>query len=124
MQDGHIFLSGPPYFSNSFDVSCQLGALGFLSSSPSYKAGALNLGVFDQARAIQWVQNYISLFGGDSAKVCHLVGESAGATSVGYHLLHVDGPTPFRGVIMYSGGPTARAFPSWHAKDYMLDYFI
>ncbi|KAF8751503.1 type-B carboxylesterase lipase family [Rhizoctonia solani] len=42
-----------------------------------------------------------------------LFGESAGATSVGYHLLHVDGPPPFKRVIMDSGGPTARAFPDW-----------
>ncbi|KAF8602860.1 triacylglycerol lipase FGL4 [Ceratobasidium sp. AG-I] len=93
-------------------INYRIGALGFLSSNLSYRAGALNLGLYDQAYAIQWVQKYISLFGGDPKKVT-LFGESAGATSVGYHLLHVDGPAPFRGVIMDSGGPTSRAFPNW-----------
>ncbi|KAG9087111.1 hypothetical protein FS749_003163 [Ceratobasidium sp. UAMH 11750] len=38
-----------------------------------------------------------------------LLGESAGTTSVGYHLLRERETT----AIMDSGGPTARAFPKW-----------
>ncbi|KAF8751501.1 Carboxylesterase family [Rhizoctonia solani] len=83
-----------------------------LPSNLTHRANSLNLGLYDQQYAIQWVQKYISLFGGDPHQVT-LFGESAGATSVGYHLLHVDGPPPFKRVIMDSGGPTARAFPDW-----------
>lgn len=93
-------------------INYRLGALGFLPSNLAYRANLLNLGLYDQAYAIQWVQKYISLFGGDPNQVT-LFGESAGATSIGYHLLHVDGPPPFKRVIMDSGGPTSRAFPNW-----------
>ncbi|KAF8704549.1 type-B carboxylesterase lipase family, partial [Rhizoctonia solani] len=93
-------------------IEYRLGALGFLPSNLTHRANSLNLGLYDQQYAIQWVQKYISLFGGDPHQVT-LFGESAGATSVGYHLLHVDGPPPFKRVIMDSGGPTARAFPDW-----------
>ncbi|KEP51580.1 carboxylesterase [Rhizoctonia solani 123E] len=93
-------------------INYRLGALGFLPSSLSYRADNLNLGLYDQHSAIEWVQKYVSLFGGDPQQVT-LFGESAGATAVGYHLLHVNGTPPFQRVIMDSGGPTARAFPNW-----------
>ncbi|KAJ1308069.1 hypothetical protein OPQ81_002135 [Rhizoctonia solani] len=93
-------------------INYRLGALGFLPSNLTYRANSLNLGLYDQNYAINWVHRYISLFGGDPRQVT-LFGESAGATSVGYHLLHVNGKAPFQRVIMDSGGPTARAFPNW-----------
>ncbi|KAG8712830.1 hypothetical protein FRC08_014045 [Ceratobasidium sp. 394] len=93
-------------------INYRVGAFGFLPSNITHDADLLNIGLYDQASAIQWVNKYISLFGGDPGQVT-LFGESAGATSVGYHLLHVDGTTPFQRVIMDSGGPTARAFPNW-----------
>ncbi|KAF8602903.1 acetylcholinesterase [Ceratobasidium sp. AG-I] len=103
--------NGPGVFIG-VSINYRLGALGFLTSNLSYQAGALNLGLYDQVQAIQWVHKYISLFGGDPTKVT-LFGQSAGATSVGYHLQHVNQPPLFRGVIMDSGAPTARACPNW-----------
>ncbi|KAF8704552.1 type-B carboxylesterase lipase family, partial [Rhizoctonia solani] len=105
-------LSHSPVKYIGVSINYRLGALGFLPSNLTHRANSLNLGLYDQQYAIQWVQKYISLFGGDPHQVT-LFGESAGATSVGYHLLHVDGPPPFKRVIMDSGGPTARAFPDW-----------
>lgn len=45
-----------------------------------------NLGLKDQRFAMEWVQKNIGLFGGNSSSVT-IGGESAGAGSVGYHLL-------------------------------------
>ena len=59
----------------------KLGAFGFLSSDEVYRFGAVNGGILDQHFALQWVQSYISLFGGDPTRVT-ITGESAGGGSV------------------------------------------
>ncbi|XXH03308.1 hypothetical protein Hte_009706 [Hypoxylon texense] len=69
---------------NSFitvTINYRLGAFGFLSSADVAKSGVLNAGIHDQLFAVQWVQKYIHLFGGDSEKVT-IAGESAGGGSV------------------------------------------
>lgn len=43
--------------------------------------GVVNAGILDQLFALQWVQAYIQLFGGDPDRVT-ISGESAGAGSV------------------------------------------
>ena len=67
-------------------VSCnyRLGALGFLVSLNDGLFG--NYGLHDQKMAMQWVQDHIQNFGGDINRVT-LFGESAGAMSIGLHLL-------------------------------------
>ncbi|CAE7081466.1 unnamed protein product [Rhizoctonia solani] len=105
-------ISNAPVRYIGVSINYRLGALGFLPSGLAYRANSLNLGLYDQHFAINWVKKYISLFGGNPQQVT-LFGESAGATAVGYHLLHVKGTAPFQRVIMDSGGPTARAFPNW-----------
>jgi carboxylesterase type B len=48
--------------------------------------GLPNTGLYDQRAALQWVQNHISLVGGDPNNVSAL-GQSAGAASIFHHLI-------------------------------------
>ncbi|EFW98703.1 carboxylesterase family protein [Grosmannia clavigera kw1407] len=69
----------------------------------------LNLGLLDQQALFGWVQANISFFGGDAGNVT-VMGLSAGAHSIGHHLLHYPpGRAPFHKAILESGAPTARA---------------
>ncbi|KAK6071324.1 phenmedipham hydrolase [Seiridium cupressi] len=93
----------------------RVGALGFLPSPLSQKAGVLNLGLKDQQMLLAWVQSHVASFGGDPDNVT-LMGLSAGAHSIGHQLISyapanklTKEPAPFHKVVMESGGPTARA---------------
>ncbi|KAH7024502.1 Alpha/Beta hydrolase protein [Microdochium trichocladiopsis] len=97
-----------PFICVSFGY--RIGALGFLPSALSAKEGALNLGLKDQICLMEWVQENIHHFGGDMDSVT-LFGLSAGAHSIGHHLLDYEpGKKPlFHRVIIESGSPTSRA---------------
>lgn len=62
-------------------LNYRLGALGFLAKDGNY-----NFGFADQLLALQWVQKNIKKLGGNPDNVT-LFGESAGAKSVGLHVL-------------------------------------
>ncbi|TKA65178.1 hypothetical protein B0A55_09223 [Friedmanniomyces simplex] len=62
-------------------IQYRLGAFGFLSSDEVYRKGVVNAALLDQHLALQWVQQYIHLFNGDSRQVT-ISGESAGGGSV------------------------------------------
>lgn len=49
------------------------------------KEGLPNTGLYDQRAALQWIQDYIGLVGGDKSQVSAW-GESAGAGSILHHL--------------------------------------
>ncbi|CAH0059352.1 unnamed protein product [Clonostachys solani] len=83
-------------------VHYRLGVLGFLAGE-----GEANLGLKDQRLAIEWVHSWIPVFGGDP-KLITLRGVSAGAHSVGHHMLNPS-PLPFHKAILESGSPTARS---------------
>ncbi|KAJ0416914.1 Alpha/Beta hydrolase protein [Aspergillus carlsbadensis] len=63
----------------------RVGALGFLASKELARDGDLNVGLLDQRKALEWVKEHISKFGGNPNHVV-IHGASAGAGSVAYHL--------------------------------------
>ncbi|ORY64405.1 Alpha/Beta hydrolase protein [Pseudomassariella vexata] len=93
----------------------RVGALGFLPSGLSEKAGLLNLGLKDQQLLFAWVQKNVKNFGGDPDNVT-IMGLSAGAHSVGHHMISyspanklTSDSVPFQKAIMESGSAMSRA---------------
>jgi carboxylesterase type B len=86
-------------------INYRLGALGFLSGIKDKATGEEingNFGLLDQILALKWVRDNISAFGGDPARVT-IYGESAGAMSVGIHMVSSPGSQGlFRAGIMES----------------------
>ncbi|KAF3802352.1 Acetylcholinesterase [Colletotrichum gloeosporioides] len=62
-------------------IQYRLGAFGFASSGEIAHFGTPNAGLHDVRLALEWVQDYIHLFGGDPARVT-IAGESAGGGAV------------------------------------------
>ncbi|KAF8815491.1 carotenoid ester lipase precursor [Phlegmacium glaucopus] len=92
------------YVSANYRVS----ALGFLGGKEVQAAGIGNAGLRDQRFALEWVRKHIGAFGGDPDRVT-IWGESAGAESIGLHLVLNDGNPEglFHGAFMESGSPTS-----------------
>ncbi|EHY53951.1 hypothetical protein HRR83_004596 [Exophiala dermatitidis] len=107
--------SEQPFVAVSFNY--RVGALGFLPSSLSAKEGALNIGLKDQKLLFEWVQENIELFGGDKNNVT-LIGLSAGAHSIGHHMMRHNNsnPGPFHRAIIESGAPTSRAVRAYDSE--------
>jgi carboxylesterase type B len=80
-------------------INYRVGADGFLALDD----GNTNRGVLDQITALEWVQDNIAAFGGDPDNVT-IVGESAGAMSVGTLLAMPRAEGLFRRAILESGG--------------------
>jgi carboxylesterase type B len=102
-------LRGRPIYDGSYlasqhdivvvNMNYRLGALGFLGGVAGLKG---NFGFMDQQLALEWVRDNIAAFGGDPTRVT-ISGESAGAMSVGLHLLSAPKSAPlFRAAIMQS----------------------
>jgi para-nitrobenzyl esterase len=87
-RDGVVFVS----------INYRLGANGFLW----YGDGVANLGLLDQVAALTWVRDSIAAFGGDPASVT-IMGESAGAMSVGALMTMPAAQGLFHRAIMESG---------------------
>lgn len=73
-------------------INYRLGAFGFLSGPTFQVDGTANAGLLDQRFALEWVQEYIHLFGGDPGSVM-VMGESSGAGSILCHIV-VSKPDP------------------------------
>ncbi|XP_054155663.1 acetylcholinesterase-like [Oppia nitens] len=100
-------------------ISYRVGMFGFLaapaddddgnsssssSSGSSYHGLAGNWGLHDQVLALQWIKLNIHWFGGNPDNIV-LFGESAGAISVGYHMISPKSQQLFHRAIMESGDP-------------------
>ncbi|XP_065369329.1 carboxylic ester hydrolase-like [Calliphora vicina] len=81
-------------------LNYRLGALGFLCLPEEGIWG--NAGLKDQRLALQWVQENIQTFNGDSDNVT-LFGESSGASSIHLHVMSGHASTLFHKAIMQSG---------------------
>uniref|UniRef100_A0A8V5GQY8 Acetylcholinesterase n=1 Tax=Melopsittacus undulatus TaxID=13146 RepID=A0A8V5GQY8_MELUD len=84
-------------------MNYRVGALGFLAL-PGHPDAPGNAGLWDQRLALQWIQRNIRVFGGDPNAVT-LFGESAGAASIGIHLLSPGSREYFHRAILQSGSP-------------------
>ncbi|XP_072035165.1 cholinesterase-like [Amphiura filiformis] len=83
-------------------MNYRVGSFGFLSFGTPEAPG--NMGLLDQTLALQWVQDNIKFFGGNPDDVT-IFGESAGAASVGLHLLSPLSSPLFNRAIFQSGSP-------------------
>lgn len=68
----------------------RVGLYGFLASQEVVDNGNTNVGLLDQRMVLEWVQQYICLFGGDPSHVV-LGGDSAGAASILFHMMAYGG---------------------------------
>uniref|UniRef100_A0AAR5P2E8 Carboxylesterase type B domain-containing protein n=1 Tax=Dendroctonus ponderosae TaxID=77166 RepID=A0AAR5P2E8_DENPD len=80
----------------------RLGPFGFMSTGDKVIPG--NAGLADQIQALKWVNRNIAAFGGDPDRIT-IVGQSAGAASVGYLILSPAAKGLFSGAILESGTP-------------------
>uniref|UniRef100_A0A6P7G2M5 Carboxylic ester hydrolase n=1 Tax=Diabrotica virgifera virgifera TaxID=50390 RepID=A0A6P7G2M5_DIAVI len=87
-------------------LNYRIGPLGFLSTEDDVIQG--NMGLKDQLFVLKWVNENIHLFGGDANKVT-LMGQSAGAASVTYHILSPQSKGLFRAAVAES----ASALCTW-----------
>ena len=87
-------------------INYRLGAFGFANLD----AGRANFGLSDQRSAMRWVKQHIGAFGGDQTRVL-IFGESAGAMSIGLHLLSPPSAGLFDAALMESGMAEAALEP-------------
>ncbi|KAF1956520.1 carboxylesterase family protein-like protein [Byssothecium circinans] len=106
---GLLAASGNSSFGEVIYVSInyRLGALGWMGG-PGYQAegGVSNVALYDQRFALEWVQNYIHIFGGDKDRVT-IFGESAGGGSIMHQITAyggAKGPVPFQQAVPQSPG--------------------
>lgn len=99
-------------------INYRLGPFGFLAhpelAEESSAGSSGNYGIFDQIKALEWVQKNIEAFGGDPQNVT-IFGESAGAFSVCYLMASPLTKGLFNRAIMQSGSCSV---PKTSEQDY------
>jgi len=94
----HLAAAGPVVV---VTLNYRLGALGFLGGGTGTGRLHGNYGFLDQIEALRWVRGNIRNFGGDPGRVT-LFGQSAGAMSIGLHLISPASRGLFRAAVMES----------------------
>ncbi|KAI1280665.1 Acetylcholinesterase [Halotydeus destructor] len=98
--DGRVLASHGDIVVVTFNY--RLGAFGFLEPDVPDIPG--NMGIYDCAQAIEWVQENVRYFGGDPEKIT-LAGHYSGAVTVGMFMLSDKYKSYFRRAIIQSGSP-------------------
>jgi para-nitrobenzyl esterase len=92
-------------------INYRVGILGSFAhpalSAESANGCSGNYGLMDQIAALRWVRENIAAFGGDPGNVT-IFGQSAGAFSVGYHLVMPQSRGLFHRAIAESGAPMGK----------------
>ncbi|EAT48416.2 AAEL000530-PA, partial [Aedes aegypti] len=101
-------------------IQYRLDQLGFLRSDEFNISG--NFGLKDQRTALRWVQQYIQNFGGDPQRVT-LMGHSAGAAAVTYHLYSENSKGLFHQAFALGGSMLAPWAFLYDAGLYSHQYF-
>lgn len=81
-----------------------------------------NYGLLDQQMALKWIRRHITAFGGDPHRIT-LMGWSAGAASVGLHMVAKSSAGLFQRAIMMSGAainPWAFSMATYNCSDALL----
>lgn len=106
---GNTTLYGPDFLIQHdvviVTINYRLEVLGFLCLDTEDVPG--NAGMKDQVAALRWVKNNIIYFGGDPNNIT-IFGESAGASSVSYHLISPMSKGLFKRAILQSGSCISR----------------
>lgn len=101
-------------------INYRLGPLGFMPVPDANISP--NNGLLDQQMALQWIQRYARYFGGNPNDVT-LMGWSAGAASISYHLYMESSRNHFHRAILMSGTMLSQwAFDS--NPDYCSDFVV
>jgi acetylcholinesterase len=106
------------------ELNYRLGALGWLAGPTLQAAGGVsNAALYDQRLALEWVQKYIHLFGGDPDRVT-IMGESAGGGSIMHQITAYGGqkPVPFAQAIPQS--PAWLPIPSEFVQENNTQNFL
>lgn len=88
-------------------VNYRLNGFGFLASTELASSRNVNLGLYDQELALEWIRDNIEYFGGDPQQVT-IMGESAGAANAWAQVACRNRPKPLvHRAILLSGAPGA-----------------
>lgn len=103
---------GPDFFMQQnvvmVTINYRFGAFGFLSVAGTEFDVPGNAGLKDQRMALIWIRDNVAQFGGDPSNIT-LLGQSAGAASVHFHMLSPMSKGLFHRAILQSGS----AFCPW-----------
>lgn len=87
-------------------INYRMNGFGFLAATDLLQEDNVNLGLYDQQLALEWVQEHVFAFGGDSHKVV-ILGESSGAANVWAQVARAKprSKSLFHGAVLQSGSP-------------------